>query len=75
MKMNIAVKGSGARVHPCAARLAGRPVSEEDPIRTAVKIVPFSRTMRFEKRLGGRTFPLTRMDSATMEGDENTPRD
>ncbi len=45
MKMNIAVKGSGARVHPCAARLAGRPVSEEDLIRTAVKIVPLSRTM------------------------------
>jgi hypothetical protein len=27
------------------ARLAGRPVSEEDLIRTAVKIVPLSRTM------------------------------
>ena len=43
--MNIAVKGSSARVHPCAARLADRPVSEEDLIRTAVKIVPLSRTM------------------------------
>jgi hypothetical protein len=45
MKMNIAVKGSRARVNPRAAWLAGRPVSEEDLIRTAVKIVPLSRTM------------------------------
>ena len=45
MKMNIAVKGSRARVNPRAACLAGRPVSEEDLIRTAVKIVPLSRTM------------------------------
>jgi hypothetical protein len=39
------VKGSSARLHPCAARLAGRPVSEEDLVRTAVKIVRLSRTM------------------------------
>ena len=45
MNMNVAVKGGSARVHPCAARLAGTPVSEEDLIRTAVKIVPLSRTM------------------------------
>jgi hypothetical protein len=43
--MNVAVKGSSERVHPCAARLAGRLVSVEDLIRVAVKMVPLSRTM------------------------------
>jgi SpoVK/Ycf46/Vps4 family AAA+-type ATPase len=42
---------AGAEIEQCVvsaitkARLAGRPVSEEDLIRTAVKIVPLSRTM------------------------------
>ena len=49
MKMNIAVKGSLGACPSASARkllhLLPWPVSEEDLIRVAVKIVPLSRTM------------------------------
>ena len=49
--MQFTVGWAGAEIEQCVvssltkARLAGREVSEEDLIRTAVKIVPLSRTM------------------------------